>query len=1105
MVLATFTVNSLLDANPPAGAMTLRQAIAAANADKNSNPQQPDVINITVSGTIALQSALPAITGSVDVEGPGASRLTIQGDGHNDAILSLASSASVTASGVTLDGDHYNSGVTVAAGATLAVDDDVVQHCSSSTNGAGILNDGGTVTVNDSTFSTNVTENAYGAGIANVGGTLTVSQSTFTMNFADYNGAGIYSVADSNGDGGTMTVLDSTFVGNEAERGGGVDLGPGATGTIVDSTFTANQGVFQGGAIALYGSSAAAPDISLTISGSTIVNNSGDITCGGIFVQPIAYVQPVLLYDSIIADNVLGAAPPAGSYSDVAGAISPASSFNLIGDGTGMTGLAASVNGNMIGTDANPLNPELGPLQNNGGPTLTMAPLPYSPAVDHGGPDPVGDDYTSTDQTGNPRIVAQPDSVFAVGGDGRDIGAVELPIQTPTVLTVNSTADAVPPAGVLTLRQAIEAADGTLPLASLPASQVKQGSPSVFDIDFSVVGTIALESALPTIGAGAAIALEGPGASRLAIEGDGLGDQILTVAPGASFTVASVTLTGPSTTQSGNASQNAGVSVGADAVVGIHDAVLEHLMADDSGGAILNQGGFVTLSASEIQNCEAVNYGGGIASLGGSLGVSQSLLTNNEVFLSGGGAIAIEDGPGTNSGAPGALTIVGSTLDGNTTLGSVGGGAVLLLAGTDARVTNSTFVGNSAGSAPGGAIDESRVVALTLEDSTLTDNSASSGGGIYSQTDTSPMTLVQNTIVAGNFAGGQSGAPSDISGAIETASANNIFGDGDDVIIPNPSGTDEIPLTNGFNGNLVGTAAQPINADLGPLQNNGGPTPTVALLPGSPAIGAGKNPLNGVYILTDQREYISAPGSPWDIGAYQLTAAGSITPALAASNVGFAAYSQTSYTFSVVYTDNIAGGLLGASNLTGLQVNVVPPGGGSPISATVVGSPTADGPTDPWGDASSFTITYKIIPPGGKWTSADNGTYSVAVNGTAITETVGNPGANGEVSTFEVATGSIGMTKYGVTHNIRAGTWSETVSLTNSGSSALIGPIFIVLALPPGVVLENATGTVDGMAFIKLNVASLAAGATTSLTLTFNTDVNPSSYSTSYFLGSLPA
>src|SRR5262249_34310098 len=57
---------------------------------------------------------------------------------------------------------------------------------------------------------------------------------------------------------------------------------------------------------------------------------------------------------------------------------------NLIGDGTGMTGLVNGVNGNQVGTAANPIDPRLGPLADNGGPTLTHALLPGSPAIDAG-------------------------------------------------------------------------------------------------------------------------------------------------------------------------------------------------------------------------------------------------------------------------------------------------------------------------------------------------------------------------------------------------------------------------------------------------------------------------------------------------------------------------------------------------------------------------------------------------------------------------------------------------------------------------------------------------------------------------------------------------
>jgi hypothetical protein len=76
-------------------------------------------------------------------------------------------------------------------------------------------------------------------------------------------------------------------------------------------------------------------------------------------------------------------------------------------------------------------------------------------------------------------------------------------------------------------------------------------------------------------------------------------------------------------------------------------------------------------------------------------------------------------------------------------------------------------------------------------------------------------------------------------------------------------------ITNGVSGNLVGGNGNPvIDPCLGPLQNNGGPTQTMALLPGSPAIGQADNPFAP---KTDQRGKVRLDrhGEPTDIGAFE--------------------------------------------------------------------------------------------------------------------------------------------------------------------------------------------------------------------------------------------
>jgi hypothetical protein len=89
-----------------------------------------------------------------------------------------------------------------------------------------------------------------------------------------------------------------------------------------------------------------------------------------------------VLHNTLIAGNFRDATGT--TRDDVYGALNYASDFNLIGDGTGMTGLTNGVNGNLVGSADMPIDPLLGPLQDNGGPTLTHALLAGSPAIDAG-------------------------------------------------------------------------------------------------------------------------------------------------------------------------------------------------------------------------------------------------------------------------------------------------------------------------------------------------------------------------------------------------------------------------------------------------------------------------------------------------------------------------------------------------------------------------------------------------------------------------------------------------------------------------------------------------------------------------------------------------
>jgi Right handed beta helix region len=157
--------------------------------------------------------------------------------------------------------------------------------------------------------------------------------------------------------GGTLTILNSTIAGN-ALSGVYIDLAAGDL--VIDQSTIAGNG--EAGVVAL----AVGPVV--TIRNSTVANHTVD----GIFIFDGANVT---LASTIVAGN---------TDRDVQGTLQPASDHNLVGKDTLLVGITNGVNGNQVGTAATPINPLLGLLQLNGGPTRTRALLPGSPAIDHG-------------------------------------------------------------------------------------------------------------------------------------------------------------------------------------------------------------------------------------------------------------------------------------------------------------------------------------------------------------------------------------------------------------------------------------------------------------------------------------------------------------------------------------------------------------------------------------------------------------------------------------------------------------------------------------------------------------------------------------------------
>jgi hypothetical protein len=225
------------------------------------------------------------------------------------------------------------------------------------------------------------------------------------------------------------------------------------------------------------------------------------------------------------------------------------------------------------------------------------------------------------------------------------------------------------------------------------------------------------------------------------------------------------------------------------------------------GGIYNNFGGVVTVFHSTISGNHTESTGGGIENHGGKLVVSDTTVSDNVAKL---------DGAGINN--LGGATVKGSTFVDNRASGDGGGihNRNLL------NVSNSTFNENSAHS--GGAFDNVDLGKATVSDSTLAGNHASFNGGGVSSMGTSPVKML-NTIVSGNSA---ANAGQDIFGTV--AGSNNLVRNGEGAI-----GISD----HDSNNNLVGSSAKPLEARLGPLADNGGPTRTMALQAGSPALAAG--------------------------------------------------------------------------------------------------------------------------------------------------------------------------------------------------------------------------------------------------------------------------
>ncbi|MCA9127265.1 MAG: DUF11 domain-containing protein, partial [Planctomycetales bacterium] len=501
------------------------------------------------------------------------------------------------------------------------------------------------------------------------------------------------------------------------------------------------------------------------------------------------------------------------------------------------------------------------------------------------------------------------------------------------------------------------------------------------------------------------------------------------------------------------------------------------------------------------------SYGGGIRS-SGTLHIINSQIIGNTAGRGGGVAFTFNGGG----------TISGSTISGNSS--EVQGGGVHVRTAS-VTISNTTVSGNNGGTQGGGisgAADSSSSQLWKVIGSTISGNTAFQAGGLAG----SGITSLANSTVSGNLTNGGNGGGVINFGTMSitnsTITANQKFGGAGGILVKGPTTLTNTIVANQVAGaniqfeggsivsnghNLISdnsgglTGPGDINngiANLGSLQNNGGPTLTHSLLVGSQAINAGDNTLatedgtaTGTALTTDQRGagFARKLGSAVDIGAFESTISASLGFSVAGPTVA-GGMAQLQFTITNLDPANGIGGMGFTSNL-----NAALPGlsGSSSVMTGICGGGSAvvaganlilSGANLAPGASCSFSVPVQVPA------NASPGTYPITT------------------SDVQNATGVVAFAKsanlvieppptFGATFSPATIGQGEITTLTftvdNSASALAATNLSFTDNLPAGVVIAatpNASSTLTGGTLaaaagatsISFVGGSLAAGAT---------------------------
>jgi hypothetical protein len=831
-------VNTTSGALLPGGdLLSLPRAILVANRDVSGHA------NITFDPKVFAAPQTITLTGSP---------LELSNRGETETITGPAA-------GVTVSGGGLSRVFQADGGVTASFSGLTITEGKTAGNGGGLANFG-TVTLTGCTVSGNSA--SFGGGMETYNGDTTLTHCTVTGNSARFNGGGLDNFGPQ-----TTTLTDCTVSHNAAGFGGGIsNFGPHAV-TLTSCTVSGNSASVSVGG--LLNSSGTVTISNTIVAGNTSVSSSSQDASGrfsslghnligvtngssgwvgsdltGTRTAPLSpRLAPLGNYGGATRTMALLPGSPAldaGSSSgapatdqrglgrvgaaDIGAFESQGFTFTVVPGGTPQTSNIGTAFANPLAirvTANNPVEPV------DGGVFTFVA----APAANGATAIFVNSSVAITN--GQAAAAAAPNNVdgsYTVVASLRGFSTqFSLTNAGPVfaALIVNTTSDALAPgAGLLSLREAIGFAntdppgDSNITFSSNVFSSPRTIALTGFQLELSKTnGTESIT------GPAAGVTVSGGGLSR-AFQVDG----------GVTASFSGLTITGGKTAGNGGGLYNLGTATLTNCTVSGNSASTQGggLMSRGTasltnctvsgnsagfGGGVYGVRGVTTLTNCTVSGNSALGLG--LGGGGGGLGFFANTTALTNCTISGNSSLGTYGSGGGLQPAYGTTTLTNCTISGNSATYNGGG---LANYGDNTTLTNCTISGNSSGLIGGGVGANSGTTRLV--NCTVSGNSAVTGGGVYNRSSYGygygGTVAVGNTIVAGNTA---STSGPDVLGTI-TSAGHNLVG-----------------ATDGSSGwvgsDRTGSAAVPLNPMLAPLGNYGGPTQTMPLLPGSPAIDAG--------------------------------------------------------------------------------------------------------------------------------------------------------------------------------------------------------------------------------------------------------------------------